>query len=108
MGYLFDASGNAYSSIMKYCSDSNVRKYFYEARNQFATEEKHNNKKVILEILKRRDGKAKLLDFQNYAELSLYFKMANSATEVQTLFSSISQKAKVKAQKELDEIQEYF
>ena len=27
---------------MKYCSNSEIRKYFYEARNSFATEEKYN------------------------------------------------------------------
>lgn len=95
-------------SIMKYCSDSNIRQHFYEVRNGFATEEQRNNKKVILDILQERNKKSELLGYQNYAELSLHFKMANSPQEITTLFVDISQKARVKAQKEIEEIQEFF
>lgn len=106
--YLFDSSQWAYASIMKYCSDSHVRKYFYEARNLFATQGEHNNKPVILETLRLRNKKAQLLGFKNYAELSLHFKMAESPDQIIELFWEISQKAKPKARAELDEITEYF
>lgn len=95
-------------SIMKYCSDASVRKDFYEARNKFATQEPYNNKKVILEILKLRNKKATLLGFKNYAELSLHFKMAENPEQIEMLFSGITEKARVKAKKELSEIQDYF
>ena len=71
--FLFDASQSSYGSIMKYCSDSSVRRNFYEARNMFATQGEYDNNPIILEILKLRDHKAKLLWFENYAELSLHF-----------------------------------
>ena len=106
--FLFDASQGSYMAIMKYCSDSSVRKHFFEARQKFATEEERNNKTIILETLKLRDQKAKLLGFWNYAELSLHFKMAESPEQVIDLFSSIAEKARPKAQAELDEIQSYF
>lgn len=107
-GYLFDASQWAYTSIMKYCSDSSVRQYFYEQRQQFATKWERNNKPIILETLKLRNQKAQLLGFKNYAELSLHFKMAESPEQIIELFGNISAKAKVKGQKELDEITDYF
>ena len=106
--FLFDASQGSYMSIMKYCSDSSVRKFFYETRQWFATEEERNNKTLILQILKLRDEKAKLLSFKNYAELALHFKMAESSDQVIELFSDIALKARPKAQAELDEIQNYF
>ena len=106
--FLFDASQWAYMSIMKYCSNSEIRKYFYEARNRFATEEKYNNKPVILETLKLRNTKAELLGFKNYAELSLHFKMAESPAQIKNLFTDISRKAKPKGQAEIQEIREYF
>jgi len=93
---------------MKYCSNSEIRKYFYEARNRFATEEKYNNKPVILETLKLRNTKAELLGFKNYAELSLHFKMAESPAQIKNLFTDISRKAKPKGQAEIQEIREYF
>jgi len=71
---------------MKYCSDSSVRKHFYESRNSFATTGKYNNNPIILEILKLREQKAVLLGFKNYSELSLHFKMAESPEQVKNLF----------------------
>jgi len=106
--YLFDASQGAYMSIMKYCSDSQVRKHFYEFRHKVATTWKHDNSPIILEILKLRHEKAQLLGFNNYAELSLKFKMAESPEQVIELFSDISNKAQSKSKAELDEIRDYF
>lgn len=106
--YLFDASHGSYIAIMKYCSDSKIRKHFYESRHQFATEGDHNNKPLILEILKLRNRKAEILGYKNYAELSLKFKMADSPEQVLELFSDISGKARPKSESELNEIKEYF
>ncbi len=106
--YLFDSSQGSYMSIMKYCSDSSVRRDFYEARQNVASNGKYNNKSIILEILALRERKAEILGFRSYAELSLKFKMAESPDQIIDLFSNISEKAKPKAQAELDEITEYF
>lgn len=95
-------------SIMKYCSDSNVRRDFYQARQNIASSGEFSNKPIILEILALREKKAEILGFKNYAELSLKFKMAESPEQIIELFSDISGKAKPKAQAELDEICEYF
>lgn len=107
-GYLFDASAGSYISIMKYCSDSEVRKDFYEARNKYGSEGEHNNRPIILKLLELREKKAKLLGFKNYGELSLKFKMADSPEQVVELFSEIAHKAKPKAHSELTEIEEHF
>jgi len=106
--YLFDASVWAYISIMKYCSDSSVRKEFYEARQSFGSVWKFDNRENILEILALRNEKAVILGYKNYAELSLEFKMAESSDQIIELFSDISQRAKPKALEEISEIQEYF
>jgi len=106
--YLFDSSQSSYMSVMKYCSDSEVRKHFYEFRQSVASNWEYNNKWLILEILQLRERKAILLGFNNYAELSLKFKMADSPEQVIELFSEISSKWKVKAQSEIDEITQYF
>ena len=107
-GYLFDASAGSYVAIMKYCSDSEVRREFFEARNSFAIATPHDNKKTILEILTLRQKKSKLLGFKNYAELSLHFKMADTPTQVMDLFSGIAEKSRQKANSEITEIQNFF
>lgn len=95
-------------SIMKYCSDRNVRKDFFVARNKFATEEAFDNRPLILSILEKRDQKSQLLGYKNYAELSLHFKMADTPEQILEIFEDISSKAQQKARKENEELEQYF
>ncbi len=106
-GYLFDSSSSFYTNIMKYCSSSKVRRDFLKARSSFASSWKYDNRKIILEILKLREEKAKILGFKNYSELSLVFKMAKSPQEIKDLLEWIYKKAKNKAKKEIEEVKEY-
>lgn len=106
--YLFDASQSSYMSILKYCSEGNIRRHFFESRHSFATSGKFNNKPLILETLRLRKRKSEILGFDNYTQLALKFKMAESPQQIIELFSDISHKAKPKAQKEIEEISEYF
>ena len=107
-GFLFDASHASYSAIMKYCSDPEVRKYFYDARNQFASEGKYDNREIILEILTLRQEKAQILGKNNYAELALHFQMAENPEQVMTLLENMSTQAQKKAEAEIAELREYF
>ena len=106
--YLFGSSPTEYIAIMKYCSSSEVRKYFYVERNKIASEWKYDNRPIVLELLTLKDTKAKILWFKNYAELSLYFKMAENVWEVMTTLDTIAIKAKVKANEEVTELKAHF
>jgi oligopeptidase A len=106
--FLFDASAASHTAIMRYCSDESIRKHFYEARIQFASAWKYDNREIILKILKLREEKSHILGYKNYAELSLVFKMAETPEQIQTLFENISKKARPKAEAELQEIKSYF
>jgi len=106
--YAFDASSSSYIAIMKYCSSSEIRKHFADSHSAFASNWKYDNRKNVLKIINLKDKKAKLLWYKNFAELSLEFKMAESPEEIINLLSNLSQKAKPKAQKEIDEIKEFF
>lgn len=106
--YLFDADPTAFWDIMEYCSDENVRKDFSVARNQFATESENDNRPIVLEILKLKDKKAKLMGYKNFAEVSLAKKMAKSPEIVFELLEWITSKAKQKALGELEELKQHF
>jgi Zn-dependent oligopeptidase len=93
---------------MKYCSDRQIRKDFETARNTFASSGKYDNRPIVLELLKLKRQKAKLLGYKNYAELSLNDKMADSPEQVLELIGSINKKAKKKALQEISELKEYF
>jgi len=106
--YAFDSSFWSYLAIMKYCSNSDVRKHFYIEWTKFASSWEFDNREIVLKIIKLKDQKAKLLWYKNFAELSLEKKMANSPEEVMDLLGNISKKAKNKAKIEVEELKNYF
>lgn len=107
-GYLFDSDPSSYTAIMKYCSDPETREEFEKSRNARCSNWKYDNREIVLSLLNLKDEKAKLLWYKNYAELSLKDKMADSPEQVFSLINDISQKAKTKSEKDLDEIKQYF
>lgn len=108
LGFAFDSSTSNHISIMKYCSSSIIRKYFSDKHSLFASSGKYDNRKIVLKIIDLRNSKAKILWYKNYWELSLEFKMAKNSKEVIDLLTNISNKAKNKALKEIEEIKNFF
>lgn len=106
--YLFDSDPTSYSAIMKYCSSQEIRAHFERASYTTASNWKFDNREIVLEILKLKDKKAKLLWYKNYAELSLNDKMADSPEQVFELLNSTSEKAIRKAELDLKEVKDYF
>ena len=107
-GYLFDADPTGYVAILKFCSDRNIRKDFEKAHNSFASKWEFDNRETILNILKNKKQKAEILWYKNYAEMSLNSKMADSPNQVFDLIQWISKTAKSKAEKEQEELKQYF
>ena len=106
--YLFDSSSWSYNSIMSYCSNSDIRKYFSDAKWAFASKWKFDNRSNALNIIKLENKKVDILWYKNQAEFSLVTKMAESPEQVVKLLELISKKAKLKAINEIDELKEYF
>lgn len=106
--YLFDSSASSYIAIIKYCSNSKIRKHFAYAHSGFASKWKFDNREIVLEIINLKDKKAQLLGFKNFSDLSLEFKMAKNSEQVINLLSDLAIKAKPKALKEIEEIKNYF
>lgn len=107
-GWLFNADPTFYTNLMTYCSDKSVREKLLKDRASFASSWKFDNREIVLEILKLKLEKAKILWYKNYAEYSLESKMASSPDEVKKLIEWISIKAKDKAISEIENIKNYF
>jgi len=106
--YVFTADPTAYTDIMKYCTSSKIRKDIYTDFMKFASSGKYDNRPLILKILKLKEEKAKILGYENFAEYNMEKKMADSPDQIFKLIWWISEKAKIKAEKELDELKKYF
>jgi oligopeptidase A len=96
----------SYIAVMSHLPDRALREQVYKASIQRASEQSNdkNNVPLLYEILKLKQETAKLLGFDNYAQLSLSSKMAPSVQAVRELSDLIAEKALPAAEKELAEI----
>lgn len=105
-----------YLAVMTYADDRKLRETLYRAYVTRASEfDKHSNAKgeslnnadIMSQILQLREQKAKLLGFNNYAEVSLSTKMADSVAEVETFLRDLATQATPTAKQDLAQLQKY-
>ena len=99
-----------YVPVLQYAKNRNLRKEMYEAYAKKASEfsdKKFDNTTIIKDILSHRASIAKLLGFNNYAELSIDKKMASSPNEVCSFLRDLAKKAKPYGLKDFEELKEF-
>ena len=105
-----------YLAIMTHADDRELRETLYRAYVTRASEfdahtnakgESLNNADIMSQILQLREQKAKLLGFNNYAEVSLSTKMADSVAEVETFLRDLATQATPAAKQDLAQLQKY-
>lgn len=111
-GYVIGLDIPSYLAVMMFADDRLLREEVYRAYATRAsadseTSKDKDNTALIEEILEMRQQQAKLLDFNNYAELSLAKKMAESTQAVEEFLIELTEKSKLSAVNELTEIHEF-
>ncbi|BCD68464.1 M3 family metallopeptidase [Nitratiruptor sp. YY09-18] len=102
-GYRFTLKQPSYIAYMTYGPNREKREQLYRAYVTRAPE----NEALIDEILALRHKKARLLGFDNYAELSLETKMAASPEQVVSFLRDLAQKSKPQAKREFEALQSF-
>ena len=98
--------------MITYADNRKLRKKIYEAyttraSDQGITDKKWDNAPIMQQIVAKRQEKAKLLGFSNYAEYSLETKMANSVEQVIDFLHDLSARSKSAAINEVFERQAF-
>ena len=101
--YKFTLQMPPYITYMTYGQNRQKREELYKA---FATKAP-GNAKIIDELMRLRDEEAKILGFENYAQLSIAPKMAKDEKSVVDFLEKLAISAKPMAQKELEELREF-
>jgi len=101
--YKFTLQMPSYIAYMTYGINRGYREELYRAYSTRAPQ----NAQIIDEILSLRDKKAKILGFENYADLSLERKDAKSTDKVINFLKELLKLAKPQAQKEIQELKEF-
>jgi oligopeptidase A len=91
-GWRFTLQGPSYIAAMTYLDDRETRRDLWEASNTRATKAELDNRPLILEILKLRRAKARLLGYQDFADLVLDERMAHTGARAQSFVEELCQK----------------
>ena len=99
-----------YLPVMQYAESAALRELMYRAYATRASDEgevRFDNGAAIAKIMALRAEEAKLLGFQNYAEVSLVPKMANSPQQVLDFIRDITRRARPFAERDLAELRAF-
>ena len=97
----------SYLPFMKHAHKRELREKLYRAFISKASKAKYNNTGIIIRILKLRQEQARLLGFQNYAEMRMDTRMAQNTKEVYDLIEELRGTAWQHAKKELEELENF-
>ncbi|MGH8807544.1 MAG: M3 family metallopeptidase, partial [Noviherbaspirillum sp.] len=114
-GFKFTLHFPSYFPILQYADNRALRETIYRANVTKASElgavfskcAEWDNTQNIAEILKLRDEEAKLLDFRNFAEVSLVPKMAETPQQVIGFLEDLAKRARPFAENDLAELRSF-
>jgi len=106
-GYKITLHFPSYLPVLQYADNRSLRETLYRAYATRASEfgkPEFDNTPIITQLLKLRKEEAELLDFNNYAELSLATKMADTPKQVIEFLETLAARAKPYAEKDMSEL----
>lgn len=111
-GWMLNLEIPCYLAVITYAEDRALREEIYHAyvtraSDQGPTAGQFDNTKLIDEMLALRHEKSQLLGFNNYAELSLATKMADSDKQVIDFMLDLSERARHQAKTEFKELEAF-
>lgn len=109
-GWKFTLHFPSYLPVLQYAENRPLRATLYRAYATRASEfgkPEWDNTPIIAQTLKLRLEAAQLLGFENYAELSIATKMAESAQHVEDFLQDLAKRAKPYALEDKAELDEY-
>ncbi|MEY2995161.1 MAG: hypothetical protein RL357_2096 [Pseudomonadota bacterium] len=113
-GHLLTLKMPCYLPVMQFAEDRALRETLYRAYVTRASEQaegegaaERDNTAVMDELLALRHEEAQLLGFDNYAQLSLATKMADTAEQVTDLLENLARQAKPHALQDVAALRAY-
>lgn len=107
-GYKFTLHFPSYFPVLQYADNRELREKIYHANATKASELGSNpewdNTAIIAELLALRQEEASLLGYQNFAEVSLVAKMADTPAQVSAFLLDLANRARPFAEKDLAEL----
>ena len=109
-GYKITLQFPSYFPVMQYGRNRALRERLYTTYVTRASElgqPEHDNTEVMRELLALRQEEARLLGYDNFAQVSLVPKMAESPAHVTEFLRDLARRARPHAEKDLAELREF-
>lgn len=109
-GWKLTLHAPCYVPVMQYADNRQLREKIYYANVTRASEygpEELDNTSLISDIVNLRQQAAVMLGFNNYSELSLANKMAESPQQVENFLQELAQRAKPYAEHDLQQLHDF-
>ena len=104
-GFVVTLQYPSFLPLMTYAENRELRKELALANGKKSFQNNEfDNQNLIKEIISLKQEKAKLLDYENYADYVLEERMAKSPTQVKSFLNELLEKAKPYAEKEAEEL----
>ena len=103
--WMFNMQRPSCNPVLQYCSNRALREKVYNAYyNRGNVDNEYDNKAISAEIVKLRLEKARLMGYENYAQMALEERMAKTPEAVYNLLDQVWGPAVKKAMEELNDI----
>ena len=103
--WMFNMQRPSCNPVLQYCSNRALREKVYHAYyNRGNCDNEYDNKAISAKIVELRLEKARLMGYENYAQMALEERMAKSPEAVYELLEAVWKPAVKKAQEELADI----
>lgn len=106
-GWRFTLQAPDYFAVMTYLDNAAIRRQVYEAYSIRATESGRDNRPRIARILELRREKARLLGFENFADLVLEDRMAHDSRRAMEFLEELKAKTEARFRQENLELAEF-
>ena len=107
-GYIFTLQYPSYIPFLTYADNRDLRKKMAITAGKKAFQNnKFNNEKIVLEIVKLRQERANLLGYKTHAHFVLEERMAETPEKVIEFSNNLLAKAKPAAKKEFENLEKY-
>lgn len=107
-GYVFTLDYPSYIPFVTYAENRELRKEIALANGKKGFQDNNfNNEKIVWNLVKLRDQRAKLLGYANHAAFVLEERMAQTPEKVLEFLNNLLEKAQPAAEKEFAELTQY-
>lgn len=106
-GWRFTLQAPSYLAVMTYLDDGAIREQVYRAQNTRATESERDNRALLPRILALRAEKAKLLGFDNFADLVLEDRMAKTGRHALDFLLDLESKSRAGFEREKADLESF-